>query len=418
MGCNKKKKAFTLTELLVVVIVLGVLAGVAAPKFKRVLETRKTTEAENMLAAVRTEQEKRCIMGKNYRGLGEESKLETLANAATSANYSYSLTNAGVSATSKGASKRYQIKMLSYKNGTLCCEDVENSGGCAALNKNYPICEEKEIEDECAAMTEGSHSEELKPGDIIVEEEDGCVKKYEYIGMTPVEYFADVGCTIGGETIKRLLETSCPCETKNEKHSFSVGSTYNEGRCMVESSYESCFMYSDIAPWGLPQEHYEKKEGSETIIKDCACESPNQEYSELFGECICNNDPQPELQGLCCDTNGRTGRINKRFTFPGCDVKVSCGLFRWEQQGLSVKCPENYTTEYLSGPCDPSVNSEIVYGGGSEGGDCFRYKCKFGGYGEVAHIGACEGATQETIERYSNLEFTPEILWNVYYNFY
>ena len=55
-GGKMRKKAFTLTELLVVVIVLGVLAAVAVPKFSRVLETRKTSEAEEIFSAVRTEQ--------------------------------------------------------------------------------------------------------------------------------------------------------------------------------------------------------------------------------------------------------------------------------------------------------------------------------------------------------------------------
>ncbi len=63
---TKKKKAFTLTELLVVVVVIGVLSAVVLPKFNKVMETRKTTEAEEMMAAVRTEQEKRCALDKNY----------------------------------------------------------------------------------------------------------------------------------------------------------------------------------------------------------------------------------------------------------------------------------------------------------------------------------------------------------------
>ena len=66
---QKKNKAFTLTELLVVVIVLGVLAAVAVPKFTRVLETRKTTEAEEIFAAVRTEQENRCVDGAGHSGV-------------------------------------------------------------------------------------------------------------------------------------------------------------------------------------------------------------------------------------------------------------------------------------------------------------------------------------------------------------
>ena len=44
MKNNRKKKAFTLTELLVVVIVIGVLSAVVLPKFSKVIETRKTTE--------------------------------------------------------------------------------------------------------------------------------------------------------------------------------------------------------------------------------------------------------------------------------------------------------------------------------------------------------------------------------------
>lgn len=66
MKVNKKKKAFTLTELLVVVIIIGVLSAVVLPKFNKIIETRKTTEAEELMAAVRTEQEKRCALDKDY----------------------------------------------------------------------------------------------------------------------------------------------------------------------------------------------------------------------------------------------------------------------------------------------------------------------------------------------------------------
>ena len=148
---NKKRtKAFTLTELLVVVIVLGVLAAVAVPKFTRVLETRRTTEAENMLSAVRTEQEKRCSLGQNYTG--DFGKIETVAYARTgegraqSANYTYALTETGASAVREG--KDYVLKMPSYKSGEICCEGE----GCESLNKSYRPCSEVTVEvDECAA---------------------------------------------------------------------------------------------------------------------------------------------------------------------------------------------------------------------------------------------------------------------------
>lgn len=134
-----KKKAFTLSELLVVVIVLGVLAAVAVPKFTRVLETRKTTEAEGMLSAVRTEQEKRCTLGDEYSvkfaSLPVAASLQrSTEREAKSANYTYTLNGSGMQAQSSG--KDYTIKMLSYKDGGLCCE----GSFCNQLNKSYPSC--------------------------------------------------------------------------------------------------------------------------------------------------------------------------------------------------------------------------------------------------------------------------------------
>ena len=144
------KKAFTLAELLIVVLVLGVLATVSVPKMKKVLETRKTTEAENMLTALRTEQEKRCALGKTYivstDGTLPVNQLPVLAQATQSKNYTYQLTAAGAEAVSN-SDKTYTIKMRSYKDGDLCCDGAD----CSSLNKDYPSCPSTAINDECAA---------------------------------------------------------------------------------------------------------------------------------------------------------------------------------------------------------------------------------------------------------------------------
>ncbi len=126
-----------------VVIVLGVLASVAVPKFSRVLETRKTTEAEDVLSSLRTEQEHRCVQGKNYKM--DLASLETSASASNSKNYTYSLTATGAKATS---AKGYTIAMPAYQNGQLCCEGEY----CSSLNKSYPSCSSLSVpDDECAA---------------------------------------------------------------------------------------------------------------------------------------------------------------------------------------------------------------------------------------------------------------------------
>ena len=134
MKNNRKKKAFTLTELLVVVIVIGVLSAVVLPKFSKVIETRKTTEAEEMMAAVRTEQERRCSLDKNYT---KDKELVNLASLKTK-NFNYTLKNTGIEAASTGK-YGYTLKMPSYRDGRLCCDNAEQ---CAKLNKNYPLCSE------------------------------------------------------------------------------------------------------------------------------------------------------------------------------------------------------------------------------------------------------------------------------------
>lgn len=123
---------FTLTELLVVVIVIGVLAAIVLPKFSKVLETRKTTEAEEMMAAVRTEQERRCALDKNYTKNKEAVNLASL----NTKNFTYSLGDTGMEAVSTGK-YAYTLKMPSYRDGRLCCD---NADACGHLNKDYPQC--------------------------------------------------------------------------------------------------------------------------------------------------------------------------------------------------------------------------------------------------------------------------------------
>lgn len=155
---GKKRFGFTLTELLVVVIVLGVLAAVAAPKFTRVLETRKTTEAEDLLASVRAEQEHRCLVGRNYtKSWGQ---LPVSANATQSANYAFALNETGAVASSK--SKNYSLQVPSYQDGRICCDGEY----CQKLNKDYPLCSALPAvtDDMCAA----------RGGDYCTENPDDC----------------------------------------------------------------------------------------------------------------------------------------------------------------------------------------------------------------------------------------------------
>ena len=130
---RKKRKAFTLTELLIVVVIVGILATVALPKLGKMLETRKMVEAEQMLTAVRNEQEARCTLSKSYQG-----DLTKIGVYQPGKNFVYSQkvgeAKKVVGIIAKG--KKYQLEIPSYTDGRICCSD----GACEDLAQNYPTC--------------------------------------------------------------------------------------------------------------------------------------------------------------------------------------------------------------------------------------------------------------------------------------
>ena len=153
-----KKKAFTLTELLVVVVIIGVLSAVVLPKFTKMLDTRKATEAESVMRAVRNEQEARCTLDKNYTGVA--TKLASLPKS--SKHLTYSLDEKGITATGS----KYTLSIPSYTDGRICCDDT--CEGCAAkcndLNKDYPKCSElKDLQQaQCSVPPDEEPAQELK----------------------------------------------------------------------------------------------------------------------------------------------------------------------------------------------------------------------------------------------------------------
>ncbi len=152
MRCKNKKNAFTLTELLVVVVIIGTLAVVILPKYNKVMETRKTTEAEEVMGAVRTEQEARCALDKPY--IGNISKLSHIIPQETTSNFSYQLESTGMLASSQGK-YTYNLKMLSYADGRICCDGDD----CDKLNKNYLTCSELQSKPDYQEATECSATE-------------------------------------------------------------------------------------------------------------------------------------------------------------------------------------------------------------------------------------------------------------------
>ena len=143
----QNNKAFTLMELLVVVVLAGILATIVLPKFTNMLDSYRLIEAERMMEAVRNEQEQRCMLDKKYTT--EAKKLSVLPdntsenNTYTSSYFLYELNDyrnyngkayMGIAATD--LKNRAKLEIPSYLDGRICCDN------CQELNRNYPTCAE------------------------------------------------------------------------------------------------------------------------------------------------------------------------------------------------------------------------------------------------------------------------------------
>ena len=282
-----KKRAFTLTELLVVVVIIGVLSAVVLPKFIKIIETRKTTEAENIMAAVRNEQEARCMLGKNYTASTTE--LASLPKR-TSGNYEYTLQLQGITATSKGGS--YQLKIQSYADGGICCSDVE-TGGCEKLNKNYPICSASTPSTSvCAVPGPGAVCE--VPGETTQTDTQrcGCTNSGTKEGTRT---FDSVACEWGDWTWGSCSEqeTNCPSCTEGETRESGEPHCGKQAREICHgNTWESysdadvSFTAEELANCDLcdtaepVEQDCEQGDGKQTRTKTCNTSTGRFEYSD------------------------------------------------------------------------------------------------------------------------------------------
>ena len=350
-----KKKAFTLTELLVVVIVVGVLAAVAVPKFTRVLETRRTTEAEEMLTAVRTEQEKRCSLGQKYAG--DFADIPTVAYAKTgnvaeakSANYTYTLTRTGVNASRPG--KDYVIRMPSYKNGQLCCEGSD----CASLNKSYALCSEIEaVEDECAA-------------DVCEITPNSCAcSKYAQANQCECAPSTETCCSDG--EVYRDGNCLSMCEAyPSTENCCQDGEVYADGQCqtMCEASPSTanCCTAEQVAqgmeynPFGklgtdLCQCPSPNKLAKDSKTGKSYCCFPDAVYKD--GKCMTKCEADPSTANCC--TGGQEWLAN--------EGRCECpeGTY-WDGEKCTDECkdktvPDDTTLYYWLEETDDTCNKDI-----------------------------------------------------------
>ncbi|MGD0337124.1 MAG: prepilin-type N-terminal cleavage/methylation domain-containing protein [Candidatus Omnitrophota bacterium] len=116
------KKGFTLLELMVVVIVIGILAMVALPRFVRVVERAKSAEGRLLLDVIRLSQLRYYAEHDRYTGA-----ITDLDLAYSPPKYFKDIV-AGSSEASLGTARRIDSYTLSIdSNGLIKCADDANA---------------------------------------------------------------------------------------------------------------------------------------------------------------------------------------------------------------------------------------------------------------------------------------------------
>jgi prepilin-type N-terminal cleavage/methylation domain-containing protein len=122
---KRKERGFTLLELLMVVIILGILASVALPQYIRTSERSRAAEALNMLATLRQSQLRYYAQQVAFTNSLADLDVE-IPPAGKSWNFT---TDAACGeATRIGTNKEIRINL---KSGAVCTDDAATYGQVA-----------------------------------------------------------------------------------------------------------------------------------------------------------------------------------------------------------------------------------------------------------------------------------------------
>jgi len=88
----KKNSGFTLLEIIIVIIIVGVLASIALPKFFRTVEYSRSTEALSSMNSIRQSIERCYLQRSAYTNCGAFANLDVQDPAASAnAHFSYAI---------------------------------------------------------------------------------------------------------------------------------------------------------------------------------------------------------------------------------------------------------------------------------------------------------------------------------------
>ena len=153
---NINKKGFTLIEMLVVVLIIGILAAVALPQYFKAVEKSRSTEALSVMGSISAAMERaRLVSPSNVYPetladldieIADEGGSTVTGGSWSSRNFNFSVagtdTASGkITATRKGSTSQYVLTRY-YYTGKVNCSDTTGTAGASVTG----ICKSLGIE--------------------------------------------------------------------------------------------------------------------------------------------------------------------------------------------------------------------------------------------------------------------------------
>ncbi len=340
------KKGFTLTELLVVVLLLGVLAAVALPAYTKSVRKSRASDALNNLNIVSMKQQDYMLNNEKYAETFTElnvpvSGLAANASAATSGNFTYTLKESCVYANSNTADNYQFVKNVDTQD--VGCINGGDKDLCKLFSDLVP--------------TKTADSISCPPVNISDDGPSGLVPPtpptpptptYNCLGLQPPA-IESCGQKCGTHTRQVTCDTSTGNWVTGE-----WGECSNEGVCAPNStesancsetnSSQKTRTCTSSCTWGAWNEDGCNNKCDDTVYaKEHACEcNPNSStccadnYKSVWDsntkQCVCQSGTH-DSNGMCCPI-GQVSLDGKKCVYEYVPERVTVGIL--------ANCHENY----------------------------------------------------------------------------